>query len=618
MSVLISGVLIDPSGTAISDAEITFTALTNSSVLNGFSVSATTNEDGEYAIPLELCDYSISIQHDGNNAIYGSVSINKDTTPTTINDLLEKARQEQTVTPQIIVYFREIQADVTQKLGTMQSLNIDAKSAADSAATSNGLAQEQAQKAQQASVLSQQASASALISANSAAASKAAAETAATNALNSANAAGTAKRSAESAASQAEQSKLAAVSAAGSAENAKEAAENALRDATVSKNEAAQYAQTASAATAQAQQASASAGNAANVASTAAEKATETLYQQQLLAGEGSVTLTTPQTISAQKIFSSPLYQRRSSYPGLVLESTDIASNVVGRKVFCEVDNTGLAIFFIARNENDAAGQRFAKLSLPAASEPGDIVLTSGVQTLTGYKVFSVTPRTLNGISIAGTTTAGESRDMVKIAGDNFLHLGDSNINAVLHTLDAVPAVRVGSAAPANILVQGRNAVVDANGFYKTASPVVKLFSDGTSELTDEAQGIYTERISEGVYRISGCLGLNADRAWGGDDGGIDVPMCRNKLPRLWVDFGGDDGSQINEDGSIIIRTYHRPHPDAPAFARNELDGYANGDPIDIPRDAFILVRVQMPERGEQKPKVMLHSNVYCSNISYI
>ena len=151
------------------------------------------------------------------------------------------------------------------------------------------------------------------------------------------------------------------------------------------------------------------------------------------------------------------------------------------------------------------------------------------------------------------------------------------------------------------ILANGKNAVADANGFWKTASPVVKLFADGTSELTSEAEGITTERVSEGVYRISGCLGLNADRAWGGDEGGIDVPMCRNKLPRLWVDYGGDEGSEkINPDGSIVIRTYHRPHPEAPGFARNEIEGYANGDPIDIPHDTFISVRVQMPETEVQ------------------
>ncbi|RNM07938.1 prophage tail fiber N-terminal domain-containing protein [Dickeya undicola] len=286
MSVLISGVLIGPSSTAISGAEITFTALTNgNSVLNGFSVSATTNEHGEYAIPLELCDYSISIQHDGNNAIYGSVSINKDTTPTTtINDLLEKARQEQTVTPQIIVYFREIQADVTQKLGTMQSLNAEAKSVADSATTSNEHAQEQAQKAQQASELSQQASTSAQTSANAASASKAAAETAATNALNSANAAGTAKGSAESAASQAEQSKLAAVSAADSAQSAKTTAGTSATQAANSANNANASATSASSSSQAASAAASIASSAASSASSSASAAQQSAAQAKVWA----------------------------------------------------------------------------------------------------------------------------------------------------------------------------------------------------------------------------------------------------------------------------------------------------------------------------------------------
>lgn len=152
------------------------------------------------------------------------------------------------------------------------------------------------------------------------------------------------------------------------------------------------------------------------------------------------------------------------------------------------------------------------------------------------------------------------------------------------------------TSATFNALVQNINAVADANGFWKTASPVVKLFADGTSELTSEAEGITTKRISEGVYKISGCLGLNADRAWGGEEGGIDIPVCRNKLPRLWVDYGGDDGSaKINPDGSIVIRTYHRPHPEAPIFARNEIEGYGNCSKIDIPKDTFLTIRVQMP-----------------------
>ncbi|HEK0622949.1 hypothetical protein [Proteus mirabilis] len=52
------------------------------------------------------------------------------------------------------------------------------------------------------------------------------------------------------------------------------------------------------------------------------------------------------------------------------------------------------------------------------------------------------------------------------------------------------------------------------------------------------------------------------------------------------------------EDGSILVRTYHRTHPNAPKFARNDIDGYKDGDPIDIPDGRFISVRLQMPEQS--------------------
>lgn len=52
----------------------------------------------------------------------------------------------------------------------------------------------------------------------------------------------------------------------------------------------------------------------------------------------------------------------------------------------------------------------------------------------------------------------------------------------------------------------------------------------------------------------------------------------------------------MNADGSILVKTYHRTHPAAPAFARNEITGLTDGEPIDIPKDQFVSVRVEMPE----------------------
>ncbi|MEA1020155.1 phage tail protein [Enterobacter asburiae] len=143
---------------------------------------------------------------------------------------------------------------------------------------------------------------------------------------------------------------------------------------------------------------------------------------------------------------------------------------------------------------------------------------------------------------------------------------------------------------PAGKLYSEKNTTKAADGTLKAASPVVKLFADGGAETNAESEGCTVTRLSVGEYLICGCIGLNADAAWGGTDGGFDVPTDRNKQPLIWLDY------EINPDGSVLVKTYHRTHPDSPVFARNEREGYSNGDPIDIPSDQYVSVRVEMPE----------------------
>ncbi|HGN1702461.1 TPA: hypothetical protein ACKRS0_002197 [Proteus mirabilis] len=136
------------------------------------------------------------------------------------------------------------------------------------------------------------------------------------------------------------------------------------------------------------------------------------------------------------------------------------------------------------------------------------------------------------------------------------------------------------------------NTTVDSNGFIKRASPVININPDGTFTTNDESEGATVTRVAQGEYLIDGVLGFNSDAGWGGVDGGIEIPLDVNKQPLIWVD------SKVMEDGSILVRTYHRTHPNAPKFARNDIDGYKDGDPIDIPDGRFISVRVQMPEQS--------------------
>ncbi|EBX4799305.1 phage tail protein [Salmonella enterica subsp. enterica serovar Virchow] len=165
-------------------------------------------------------------------------------------------------------------------------------------------------------------------------------------------------------------------------------------------------------------------------------------------------------------------------------------------------------------------------------------------------------------------------------------------------------AVASGSESAGRMVVRllwdNSNTVVDGNGFIKQASPVVRIFSDGGYETNDESEGVVVTRIQTGEYLIEGCTGLNADAAWGGIDGGFEIPVDRNKQPRIWLDY------KVNADGSILVRTFHRVHPSAPPFAQNRIgntdnDGVftetvADGEPVDIPVDSFVSVRVEMPE----------------------
>ncbi|WP_447872683.1 phage tail fiber protein [Serratia fonticola] len=161
------------------------------------------------------------------------------------------------------------------------------------------------------------------------------------------------------------------------------------------------------------------------------------------------------------------------------------------------------------------------------------------------------------------------------------------------------------------------NTTVDANGFIKAASPIVKLFGTGESELNDQSQGVITERISKGVYRVSGVRGFNADGAWGGAGNGIEIPVDDNKRPLVWVE------SKVLSNGDIEIRTYHRTYDTGPYSARNieamdsgEADKknqpifveMPDGTPIDIPKGRFIDLRIEMPAVDEPEPVIELES----------
>ncbi|MBQ4788077.1 hypothetical protein F9U39_01445 [Pectobacterium versatile] len=637
MSVLISGVLMNPAGVPVSGAEVTFSALTNGpSVLNGFSASVMTDQDGNYAIPLEICEYAISIQSDGYNSVYGSVSINEKSTPATINELLKLAAMEQTVTPAIIVYFRNIQADVAAKLVAMQVLGTNAAEAASTAVTARDEAAQYAQNLSAAVAQAQQASAAATTSAN--------------NASNSANGALVAKNAAETAAGNAQATLAGAMLKGqfgwGGSAIVIPPSENILTYFSQPRASGV-YSGLGNAGGPESPSGIFDSGKYEWILGYLDRYGTLrfTSYNQPFCSATNiwdngtwrgwvldwnktnlpnPVTLDTAQTITNGKIFrygdhpislvatatGGPIYlpfydsngTTRKGWigRGAANDAIEISNDVTLARVRLLPDGS---INFKARKITFTDGYGFMRNAEPADYPTGgDFAAALSSEQSAGSCTVGGNWRAFLSVRHRGGNVGwGDSDKYGWAIVDNRMTQGNFNEFTLEKNVN-------GNFLPGVHLKHSGNTTVDSNGFLKTASPIVKLFSDGSSELNAESEGVVTARISEGVYHITGCLGLNADRAWGGEDGGITNPRCRNGYERIWNDY------DVQEDGSLIIRTYHRVHSDAMPFAQNRLNldhrqynekrdsaEWADRSPIDIPLGTYLTVRVQMPAREEKQ-----------------
>ncbi|MBN3207158.1 prophage tail fiber N-terminal domain-containing protein [Pectobacterium brasiliense] len=661
MSVLISGVLMNPAGVPVSGAEVTFSALTNGpSVLNGFSASVMTDQDGNYAIPLEICEYVISIQSDGYNSVYGSVSINEKSTPATINELLKLAAMEQTVTPSIIVYFREIQADVTAKLVTMQTLGTNAAEAAAAAIAAKNEAAQYAQNLSAAVAQAQQASTAATASANAAS--------------NSANGALVAKNAAETAAGNAQATLANAMLKGQFGWGGKAvfvgAGVNLFDYFTVNRpsglywsnpsviNKPAgftncilhwnviDYAQFFGVLTAyefpDAQ------GRSSQIS------VNQGIWENSWATGWNSKSLSPVTTNTSQAITARKTFYLSGASVGIQPITLGGASFYVGE------DNDGSLRWYLGYPNDNLNGLvlRNHKANIAIGLDAnGDLNLdaprvkwTQGkgfvrnAQAAPGFNGIAAILANWRGEQSMGSvldTSSNRWRSFINVrhrggnanqegigtdSGDWGFVFVDDNMTDNNHNFRIVK-MRAGAWGAGVDLYHTGNATADANGNLKVASPIVKLFADGSSQLNAESDGVVTERLSEGVYHITGCLGLNADRAWGGEDGGITNPRCRNGYERIWNDY------EVQGDGSLIIRTYHRVHGDAMPFAQNRLnldhrlyneerdsEEWPDRSPIDIPLGTYLTVRVQMPVREEERyvpaTHTVSHSNVYCNSVS--
>ncbi len=140
------------------------------------------------------------------------------------------------------------------------------------------------------------------------------------------------------------------------------------------------------------------------------------------------------------------------------------------------------------------------------------------------------------------------------------------------------------------------NVTVDGNGFLKAASPIARLASSpksmqddylsggfslsGCAAVNGEAAGVSAERVSTGVYKVTGALGF-AEEGWN-----IEVPQDVNGNRLCFV------SANTGKDGTIYVKVSKR---------RFDIDTAAivAGEPMDIPEGRWIDLRLAMPAREE-------------------
>ncbi|HAV3698625.1 TPA: phage tail protein [Acinetobacter baumannii] len=120
------------------------------------------------------------------------------------------------------------------------------------------------------------------------------------------------------------------------------------------------------------------------------------------------------------------------------------------------------------------------------------------------------------------------------------------------------------------------NTSVDANGFLKSASPVVKLFNDHIELNSDaEKQPIEFKKVDVGDYLLKGSLGF-AQEGWY-----IEVPKDANGNTVVAVEYS------TLENGDLSIKTYKRKFDVEKAAIVADLE-----NPLDIPEGRWIDIRL--------------------------
>jgi hypothetical protein len=141
MTTLVSGILVDPSGNIIPNADIVLNAISTSFVvLSGAAVSQTSDANGVYSFALEVGNYSIYLAYGGKNYFYGAITITSTTVPSTLNQLLNSSLMAAEMSPDYLTYFQQQTGILLSSFSTLNSSVTTAVNAAGTATSQSDIA----------------------------------------------------------------------------------------------------------------------------------------------------------------------------------------------------------------------------------------------------------------------------------------------------------------------------------------------------------------------------------------------------------------------------------------------------------------------------------------------
>ena len=337
---------------------------------------------------------------------------------------------------------------------------------------------------------------------------------------------------------------------------------------------------------------------------------------QKILTGSGDVTLTAPDgqkiTIKSQKSLSSAIDSAVKKFGDTMTGQLTLSQYGVklpfdnGNSIALKIssDNyshifydsetqqrTSILVYNPTKNEWNFPYVNDVTINGKSVLKIGDY----GIGSLTGAPMTNPDERLLSGWYATKTSnypdlSGNDSAALIVYSTENKKYC----IEQILSIAGKTAKIRIRCKTPDGAqswdeFITTANSTVDSNGFYKKASPIVRLFgseninpADGFTQsgcglVNSLATGVTAKRIDVGHYEVHGSLGF-AREGWY-----ITLPEDANGNKKVFAEYSIDDNNVIT------VKTYTRKFS-------TKLCEIVAGDPIDITDGRWIDLRLEMPE----------------------